>query len=92
MSNLDQKIAQAKARLNGLQAQARKQKRRDETRRKILYGAAALALIEDLEGVKCDKFLARLHVYVRRTSDREFLGLSNKSSDDQRTCAGQGNC
>lgn len=42
MANIDERIAQVQAQLRQLQAAARKQKRRDETRRKILYGAAVL--------------------------------------------------
>ena len=42
MANIDERIAQMQAQLRQLQASARKQKRRDETRRKIVYGAAVL--------------------------------------------------
>ncbi len=83
MSNLDQKIAQAKAKLDDLQAQARKQNRRDEARRKILYGAAALALISELHGERRARYLVRLHAHINRQTDREFLGIS--VGDSQKT-------
>lgn len=79
MADLDTQIEQAQQRLRDLQAKARKQKRRDDTRRLILYGAAALALVEELEGDQPDRFLTRLHAKITRPSDRDFLGLPEKS-------------
>lgn len=76
MANIDERIAQMQAQLRQLQASARKQKRRDETRRKILYGAAVLKFVDDLEAGEKERRLARLHKYVTRESDRRFLGLS----------------
>ncbi|GAB5436826.1 hypothetical protein [Falsiruegeria mediterranea] len=78
MANLDVKIEQTRQRLRDLQTKARKQQRRDETRRLILYGAAALALAKELESDRRDRFLIRVQSKITRPSDREFLGLEEK--------------
>ena len=76
MADLDTQIEQAQQRLRDLQAKARKQKRRDDTRRLILYGAACLAHIEALDGDRRKtEALGKLHAKVTRSSDRVFLGL-----------------
>ncbi len=76
MADLDQQIEQARARLRDLQARASKQRRRDETRKKIIYGAAILALIEALEdSKKKTEAMEKLHTKITRRSDRDFLGL-----------------
>ncbi len=76
MANLDTKIEQARQRLKDLQTQARKLERKNDTRRKVLYGIASLALLEDLPEEKRQNTLARLHQKITKNSDREFLGLS----------------
>ncbi|WP_299666751.1 hypothetical protein [uncultured Ruegeria sp.] len=82
MADLDQQIEQARARLRDLQARASKQRRRDETKKKIIYGAAILALIEALEdSKKKTKAMEKLHAKITRRSDRDFLGLSNATED-----------
>ncbi len=75
MADLDQQIEQARARLRDLQARASKQRRRDETRKKIVYGAAVLKLLEEFERDKADRLLKLLHERISRDSDRELLGL-----------------
>ncbi len=75
MADLDQQIEQARARLRDLQARASKQRRRDETRKKIIYGAAVLKLLEEIERDKADRLLKLLHKRISRDSDRELLGL-----------------
>ncbi|OED48325.1 hypothetical protein AB838_11995 [Rhodobacteraceae bacterium (ex Bugula neritina AB1)] len=75
MADLETQIEQAQQRLRDLQAKVRKQKRKNETRRLILYGAAALAILEELEGDQPDRFLTRLHSKITRKSDRDFLNL-----------------
>ncbi|MBO9400849.1 hypothetical protein [Shimia sp. R9_3] len=75
MANLETQIEQAQQRLRDLQAKVRKQKRKNETRRLIIYGAAALRLLDNLESDKQARFLTRLHSEITRSSDREFLGL-----------------
>lgn len=78
MADLDEQIEHARQRLRILQVKAHQQKRRGDTRRKIIYGAAALALAKELEDDKADRFFTRLHAKITRPSDRNFLGLSEK--------------
>lgn len=78
MANLDVKIEQTRQRLRDLQTKARKQQRRDETRKLILYGAAVLALAKELGSDRRDRFLIRVQSKITRPSDREFLGLEEK--------------
>ncbi len=80
MVYLDQQIEQARARLRDLQARASKQRRRDETRRKIIYGAAFLALLEDLKEDQRARTLDRVHAQIARPSDRAFLDLPTTAS------------
>lgn len=75
MVDLETKIEQARQRLRDLQAKAQKQKRRDDTRRKIIYGAAFQAHLQLLEPEKRKATLAWLHKRITRESDRKFLGL-----------------
>ncbi|NOD35393.1 MULTISPECIES: hypothetical protein [unclassified Ruegeria] len=75
MADLDQQIEHARARLRDLQARAGKQRRRNETRKKIIYGAAVLKLLEEIERDKADRLLKLLHERISRDSDRELLGL-----------------
>ncbi len=75
MADLDQQIEQARVRLRDLQALASKQRRRDETRKKIIYGAAVLKLLEEIERDKADRLLKLLHERISRDSDRELLRL-----------------
>ncbi|MGR3631600.1 MAG: hypothetical protein ACU0A8_05715 [Limimaricola soesokkakensis] len=83
MSNIDDQISQTRERLRDLQAKARKLERRDDTRRKILYGAAVLKLAEELEGDKRKRLYARLHDHISREKDRKFLGLQSDAQDQQ---------
>ncbi|MCP1167775.1 hypothetical protein [Limimaricola litoreus] len=86
--DLDARIEEAQARLKDLRAVARKQARRDETRRKIIYGAAILEIVarwRDGEGKsetkkaeeasKADRMMLALHKMITRESDRGFLGI-----------------
>ena len=75
MTDINLQIEQARARLQDLQAKARKSDRRDDTRRKILYGAAYLAALQDLPEEKRAASSDRVHKYIVRAKDREFLGL-----------------
>ncbi len=75
MADLDQQIEQMRAKLRDLQARASKQRRRDETRKKIIYGSAVLKLLEEIERDKADRLLKLLHERISRDSDRELLGL-----------------
>lgn len=80
MANLETQIEQAQQRLRDLQAKVRKQKRKNETRRLIIYGAAVLSLLDDLEGDKRNGFLTRLNAKITRSADRGFLDLEKLSN------------
>ncbi|MDP2520122.1 hypothetical protein [Shimia thalassica] len=75
MTDLNAQIEQARQRLKDLQAKAQKQYRKDETRRKIILGAAVLRLLRDSEGDKADRLLKLLEERVTRASDKAFLNL-----------------
>lgn len=75
MVDLDTQIKHARQRLRDLQAKAQKQKRRDDTRRKIIYGAAVLKLLDDSMGEKAERLQKLLQERIVRESDRDFLGL-----------------
>lgn len=75
MADIDTQVAQARQKLRDLQARAQKLKRKDDTRRKVLYGIASLALLRDLSEDKRRATLNRLHSKITKASDRKFLGL-----------------
>lgn len=90
MADLDTKIEQARRRLQDLQAQARKAKRKEDTRRKVIYGVALFALLQELPVDKRQATINRLHQKITKASDRAFLGLpplqvagNTKSTADQ---------
>ncbi len=85
MTDINLQIEQTKARLQDLQAKARKNDRRDETRRKILYGAAYLSGLRDLPKEKRAASSDRVHKYIIRAKDREFLGLPVLGGPDLRS-------
>ena len=86
LADLETKIEHARQRLRDLHAQAQKQKRRDETRRKIIYGAALQEHLGQLEASKREATLAWLHKRITRPSDRRFLGLPDalKNGDPEK--------
>lgn len=75
---LETKLKQAKARKQKIEAQKRaaerKVERSQDTRRKILVGAAILAKVERDEWPK-DKLLAMLDATLTRTDDRALFDL-----------------
>ncbi|NKX41362.1 hypothetical protein HGG71_07800 [Rhodobacteraceae bacterium R_SAG2] len=75
MKDLDTRIQQARAKLNDLKAIARKQERLDDTRRKIIYGAAILQLLHDVNSEKSERLRRLLDQRITRESDRKFLGI-----------------
>ena len=75
MASLEERIQQEQEKLKSLKAQLSKQQRRDETRRKIIYGAALAKLLEDNPGSKGDRLRQALEERVTRPADRRFLGL-----------------
>ena len=89
MTKIDDKIAQAekkmkqsRARLRDLKAQANRQDRKDDARKKILYGAAYLAGLATLTERAQEQSLARVHAQIHSKRDREFLGLPPLDGDD----------
>ncbi|WP_370160455.1 hypothetical protein [Limimaricola soesokkakensis] len=72
---IEQKMEQHRNRLRDLKAQATKQERRDDARRKLLYGAAYLTALEALPGEKQQRSREHIEAHITRPKDREFLGL-----------------
>ncbi|MFY0680325.1 MAG: hypothetical protein JXR13_07100 [Thalassovita sp.] len=75
MADLDMQIEKARQRLRNLQGKAQKLKRSDDTRRKVIYGAAVLKLLDDSMGEKAERLQKLLHERITRNRDRVFLGL-----------------
>ena len=79
---IDEKIAKLKAEASRIKSRASKQKRKDDTRRKILIGAY---MIEQIEKGKYSKEIlsAAMNVFLSRESDRTLFNLSPR--DDLKT-------
>ena len=75
MADIGTQIKQTRQKLRVLQAKAKKLRREDDKRLKVLYGVASLALLKDLPDDKRQSTLDRLHSKITRENDREFLGL-----------------
>lgn len=83
IARVEEKLEQQRQRLRNLKAQETKQQRKDDTRRKILYGAAFLALMNDRdEGVRLKSF-EKIHQYVRNPKDRNFLGIDEQKDGSE---------
>ena len=82
IATLETKIKQAKARKQRLEAQKRalgsKQQRADDTRRKILVGAAVLGKVERGEWPK-DNFLDIMNQTLTHPQDRCLFGLDGNN-------------
>ena len=76
MASLEERVQQEQEKLKSLKAQLSKQQRRDDTRRKIIFGAAVVKLLEDLADEKSAKLRALLDARITRPVDRNFLGLA----------------
>lgn len=74
-------LQQRLARLDNEKAQVRSalasEKRRADTKRKVLYGAAALALAETDAALR-ERLMAHLDATLTRDGDRAALGLGPK--------------
>lgn len=81
---LEAKLKQAKAKKQQIEARRRaadaKRKRSEDTRRKILVGAAILAKVERGEWPK-DKLLAMMDATLTRADDRALFGLPAPTTD-----------
>ena len=75
IAELEKQQAQIKARLQKERAKISAQKRKDDTRRKIIVGAALLAHAEHDPAMK-DQLWRILDSQVTRPQDRALLGLS----------------
>ncbi len=69
------KIEQNRNRLKDLRGRVTKQNRKDDARRKLLYGAAYLAALPSLSTDAQKRSLERIEACITRPKDREFLGL-----------------
>jgi len=67
------KLEQEKARLSDLQQKQKTQAQKDETRRKIIYGAALLRYLETVGSGKRATILSMIEEHVTRTCDEKFL-------------------
>lgn len=76
MASLEERIQQEQEKLKSLKAQLSKQQRRDDTRRKIIFGAAVVKLLDDLADEKTAKLRALLDARITRPIDRAFLCLA----------------
>lgn len=83
VKDLEDKLKQAKALKQKAEARVKtaeaKKKRVDDTRRKILVGAAILAKVERGEWPK-DKMLEMMNQQLTRADDRSLFGLPNQEA------------
>jgi len=81
IATLETKLKQAKARKQQLEARKRaidsKKNRANDTRRKILVGAAILAKVEQGEWPKA-RLLEMMDPFLTRPDDRALFGLGDK--------------
>jgi len=75
IAGIEKRMEQQRNRLRDLKAQATRQDRKDDARRKLLYGAAYLAALPSLSEDAQKRSLARIEACITRPKDREFLGL-----------------
>ena len=84
VKDLEDKLKQAKALKQKAEARVKaaetKQKRADDTRRKILVGAAILSKVERGEWPK-DKMLEMMSQQLTRADDRALFGLPGTGSE-----------
>lgn len=85
----ERKIEQQRNRLRDLKAQATKQERKDDARRKLLYGAAYLAGLQRLSEDARRRSLERVEAHITRPKDRVFLGLPIDDDSDQASREGK---
>ena len=73
MARQMKRLLQEEARLELLLQKAKKQSRKDATRRKIIYGAAFLRMVDAQDARDRPRILRHVGHYITRESDREFL-------------------
>ncbi len=74
IESITAKIAQLQARRQKIEARKRTLNSKSDTRRKILVGAAVLAMVDRGEWSEAE-MLARLDQYLTRPDDRALFGL-----------------
>ncbi|WP_106745065.1 hypothetical protein [Yoonia maritima] len=74
---LAREIEQKTAVLSDLNQKAKEEKRRADTRRKIIYGAAFLAYTNDLPPEKAEKAFSGIHKHITNKKDRQFLEIGD---------------
>ena len=85
---LEKKVEEYHNRLRDLKVRASKQRQKDNTRRKVLYGAAFLISLDSIAEEERKRCLERVEACISRSKDREFLGLQpllRPSSGNQTT-------
>ena len=82
IANLERQHAQIKARLNRERAKITAQKRKDDTRRKIIAGAALFAHANHNPAFK-EQIWHILNTHVTRKQDRALLGLDAERVDQK---------
>lgn len=76
IQEVERKMEQHRNRLKDLKSKATKQERRDDGRRKLLYGAAYLSGLNTLSADARRRSLDRVERHISRPKDRDFLGLA----------------
>lgn len=71
---MSQKIEKLQEQLNRIKSQLAEEKKKEDTRRKILLGTAFTKAIED-KVIKPEYVTQVLNKYLVSKSDREFMGL-----------------
>jgi hypothetical protein len=74
VETLAQQLAQQRAKVQQIQTKLSAEKRKQDTRRKILAGAMLLTSIERGQGSE-EEFLQQMDAFLTRASDRELFGL-----------------
>lgn len=82
IADLEKSISQKKAQLNDLAQKQKAMARKDDTRRKIILGAAVLVGLRDRSAEEKKRTLGWIHQYVTNKRDREFLGLPPLATQD----------
>ncbi|MCE0506113.1 hypothetical protein LR948_12150 [Roseivivax sp. GX 12232] len=82
IARIEEKVAQDQQRLRDLKSRETAERRRNDTRRKILYGAAILSLIDTLPEDKKEDFLRRIHRHIHKEKDRTFLELEEPLEEE----------
>jgi hypothetical protein len=77
LADLEAKKAGLEAQMQAIQARQRERQRKDDTRRKVLVGAAVLAEAEKNPAAK-QKLMALLDQYLTRLVDRSVFDLKPK--------------